>query len=318
MPPRNATVLVPTTVTVELDPIAGIDFVDYDPAEPIPAEHRDAIGLVAWRNSAAQLAEAAAVMPNLRLVQLLSAGTDVADDAGFAPSVTIASGRGLHDGPVAEHTLALVLAAARGLHETMRDQDARRWVNGRNWLTAETGRHAFTTLRGAQVVIWGYGSIASTLAPLLAALGATVIGVARTARTDGDVQIVTPDRLPGILPTTDVLIDLLPATTETDGIIGADVFAQLPPHAWLVNVGRGSTVDEDALLTALRSGHIGGAALDVFRTEPLPTDSPLWAEPNVIVTPHAAGGRPLGAADLIRHNVMAMLAGDPVTNAVER
>lgn len=310
--------LVPTTITVDLDPIDGIDFVSYDPAEPIPADQVNAIALVAWRNSAAQLSDAASRMPNLRLVQLLSAGTDVADNAGFAPSVAIASGRGLHDGPVAEHTLSLVLAAARGLHETMRDQDARRWVNGRNWLTAETGRHAFTTLRGAQVVIWGYGSIATTLAPLLTALGATVIGVARTARTDGDVQIVSPDRLPSILPTTDVLIDLLPATAETDGIIGADVFAQLPQHAWLVNVGRGATVDEDALLTALRSGRIGGAALDVFRTEPLPADSPLWAEPNLIITPHAAGGRPLGAADLIRRNVTAMLAGEPVTNAVER
>ena len=96
------------------------------------------------------------------------------------------------------------------------------------------------------------------------------------------------------------------------------MLALLPAHAWLVNVGRGSTVDEAAVLAALRAGRLAGAALDVFATEPLPADSPLWDEPSVIISPHAAGGRPIGAADRITANLAALLAGDPLTDVVSR
>ncbi|HEX4253327.1 MAG TPA: NAD(P)-dependent oxidoreductase, partial [Pseudonocardia sp.] len=92
----------------------------------------------------------------------------------------------------------------------------------------------------------------------------------------------------------------------------------LPGHAWLVNVGRGATVDEDALVETLRAESIAGAALDVFRTEPLPADSPLWDLPNVIITPHTAGGRPRSAADLFAENLTAYLAGRPLRNEITR
>ena len=98
--------------------------------------------------------------------------------------------------------------------------------------------------------------------------------------------------LPDHLPRTDVLVSLLPATEQTRHAIDAGVLALLPPRAWVVNVGRGTTLDEAALLDALRSGRLAGAALDVFETEPLPADSPLWDEPRVLISPHAAGGRP--------------------------
>src|SRR5690606_30943331 len=129
----------------------------------------------------------------------------------------------------------------------------------------------------------------------LRALGAHVTGVATTARTEGDVEVVTAAALPQLFPRTDVVIMVLPATAETAGALGASLLAALPAHAWVINVGRGATVDEDALRDALRGGSIAGAALDVTVSEPLPVSSRLWDLPNAILPPHAAGVRPLGA-----------------------
>jgi phosphoglycerate dehydrogenase-like enzyme len=178
--------------------------------------------------------------------------------------------------------------------------------------------NTFRTLRGARVTIWGFGGIAQTLAPHLTALGATVTGVARTAGERHGFPVVATNDLPDLLPRTDVLIMILPSTPETERALGAAQLALLPPHAWLVNVGRGSTVDEAALLDAIRSQRLAGAALDVFDTEPLPHDSAFWDEPNVIVSPHAAGGRPIRAAELIRANLAALRAGTPLRYAVDR
>jgi phosphoglycerate dehydrogenase-like enzyme len=173
-----------------------------------------------------------------------------------------------------------------------------------------------TTLRDARVVIWGFGGIGRTLAPLLAALGADVVGVARTAREDGDVEVVAD--VDEVLPTADVLISILPGVAATDRALDARRLALLRPAAWFVNVGRGSTVDEDALVAALREGRLAGAALDVTAVEPLPAGSPLWDLPNVLITPHAAGGRPLGAGALIRENADALRDGREPRNLVER
>jgi phosphoglycerate dehydrogenase-like enzyme len=168
------------------------------------------------------------------------------------------------------------------------------------------------------VLVWGFGSIAATLAPLLTALGAQVRGVARSGGTRHGFEVITPDDLPTALPETDVLLMILPATAETDRALDARLLGLLPRRAWVVNVGRGATVDEPALVDALRAGRIAGAALDVTAVEPLPPSSDLWDLPNVILTPHAAGGRPLGADALIAANAAAFLAGAPLTNVVER
>jgi len=168
------------------------------------------------------------------------------------------------------------------------------------------------------VVIWGFGAIGATLAPYLTALGARVTGIARTAGNRDGVPVVTRDGLPDLLPGTDVLIMILPATPETARVLDGRLLGLLPRRAWVVNVGRGATVDEAALLSAVRAGRLGGAALDVFETEPLPSDSPLWDEPNVIVSPHAAGGRPIGAATLIAENLAALRTGRPLRNVLTR
>lgn len=297
---------------------AGVTGLPYAVSEPIPDDHADADFLVVWGNPGDQLRDAASRLSRLRWVQTLAAGPDMVIAAGFPPSVVITSGGGLHDLTVAEHALALILAAARELPKLTRAQIGHRWAAESGGLRPVRDPDHFRTLRDAHVVIWGFGGIAATLASYLSMLGARVTGVARSAGERHGFPVETEAALPSLLPTTDVLINILPATAATEKIVDAAVLGLLPPKAWFVNVGRGATVDEEALLAALRSGRLAGAALDVFSVEPLPVSSGLWDEPNVIITPHAAGGRPLGAAELIRSNLEALLDGRPLRNVVER
>ncbi len=313
-------ILVPDTVPLGPDDLRAddvdLEVVGYRVAEPLPDEHVDAEALVVWGNGRKQLADAARRLSRLRWIQDLAAGPAAVLRAGFAGDVLVTGGRSLHDATVSEHALALTLAAARHLNVAVRAQIGHRWANEIGGLQPHDNAAGFTTLRAATVVIWGFGGIGRTLAPLYTALGAHVVGVARTARKDGDYAVV--DDVDAVLPTADVLVMILPDSPATDRALDARRLGLLSPRAWLVNVGRGSTVDEEALAAALREGRLAGAALDVTRTEPLPADSPLWDLANLILTPHAAGGRPLGAAALILKNARALLSGAPLTNPVER
>jgi phosphoglycerate dehydrogenase-like enzyme len=303
-------ILLPDSIDLDLPGVR------YAVDRPIPDEHTDAEALVVWGNPPGQLRDAAGRLGRLRWVQTLAAGPDAVLAAGFAPDVVITAGTGLHDVTVSEHALALILAAARRLNRAVRAQIGHRWAGEIGGIQPVHEPGSFRTLRGARVVIWGFGGIAGTLAPHLAALGAQVTGVARTAGERHGFPVVTADDLPRLLPGTDVLVMILPATPDTERALSAAVLALLPAHAWLVNVGRGVTVDEAAVLDAMRAGRLGGAALDVFATEPLPPDSGLWDEPDVIITPHAAGGRPIGAAGLIAANLAALRDGRPLRNVV--
>lgn len=311
-------ILIPDTIAIDPAELqdAALDVVVYPVAAPIPEEHTDAEALVVWGNRPDQLADAAGRLKRLRWIQDLAAGPAAVLQAGFDPEIVITSGRSLHDATVSEHALTLILAAARHLHRTVRAQIGHRWAGELGGLQPLDNAQGFSTLRDATVVIWGFGGIGRTLAPLLSALGANVVGVARSARSENGYRVV--DDIDAVLPDADVLVMILPSAPSTDRALDARRLALLPPRAWLVNVGRGSTVDEDALVDALRMGAIAGAALDVTRTEPLPVDAPLWDLPDVIITPHAAGGRPLGAPALIRKNARALAAGAPLVNLVER
>lgn len=311
-------ILLPTSIELTPELPAEVQAVSYDVQRPIPPEHRDAEALVTWLNPVRELARAAVELPRLRWVHTLAAGPDQVLAAGFAPGVVITSGRSLHDLPVAEHTLALILAAVRRLDLTLQAQRDHRWATEFGRQQVPDNVHRLTTLRGAHVVIWGFGSIAGTLTPHLSALGARVTGVAHAGGTRAGVPVIAATGLPELLPTTDLLVVLLPATPETQAVVDAQVFGRLPAHAWLVNVGRGATVNESDLIAALRAGDIAGAALDVTATEPLPASSPLWEAPNLILTPHIAGWRPLGASQLIAENAQALLAGTPLRNVVDK
>ncbi|UFU03613.1 phosphoglycerate dehydrogenase [Ruania suaedae] len=312
--------LLPSSIPLQIESLQadGVTPVVYDVHAPIPDEHRDAEALVVWGNPGDRLRAMPQELPELAWIQGLMAGTDAVEAAGFDLRITLCSGRGLHDAPVAEHTLALLLAAARRLDRAVLAQAQSHW---RAWedVNQPFGAPAhLTTLAGARVLIWGFGGIGTRLAGYLSALGAQVTGVATTAGEREGYPVITPTDLPEALPGTDVLVNILPATPDTAGAVGAEVLRSLPEHAWLVNVGRGATVDEEALLAALESGSIAGAALDVFDTEPLPADSPLWQAPNTILTPHCAGGRPDQPERLIAENLRRLRAGEELLNIVRR
>lgn len=308
-------ILVPDTIELDLSALEDQVFV-YQVDQPIPAEHRDAEVLVVWRNTSDNLSDAARSMPHLRLVQTLAAGPDSVLSAGFADGVAITSGRSLHDGPVAEHALALVLAAVRRMDVLQESQKAATWNQPYNAAQSDPATEQLYTLDGAKVTIWGFGSIAGRLAPLLAALGAKVTGVANSKGDRYGFPVVSTEELQDVLATTDVLISILPATPETADSLNKEILAALPSTAVFVNVGRGATVDEEALLAALTEGRLRVAALDVTKVEPLPADSKLWAAPNLIITPHVAGNRPKGSARLVTENVTALKEGKPLTNQV--
>lgn len=175
-------VLLPDTIDLALSDDAGVRYVRYRVNEPIPAEHRDAEVLVVWGTPFARLQEAAHTLARLRLVQSLAAGPDDVLRAPFAPEVKVASGRGLHDETVAEHALALLLAAVRLLH-LMRDaQRERRWAAELGGLQPVDLPGKLTTLKGARVTVWGFGSIAARLAPLLRALAVPRCAASPAAR----------------------------------------------------------------------------------------------------------------------------------------
>jgi len=310
------TLLIPTNIPLAPDVPDDVVLIPYAVDAPVPAAHTDADAMVVWGNPRAQLEDAAGQLTRLRWVQTLAAGPDAVLAAGFGPEVVITSGRSLHDGPVAEHTLALVLAAARRLNLLVRAQTEHRWAEELGGLQPARTTDSFRTLSGARVLVWGFGSIAQTLAPHLRLLGAEVTGVASAAGERAGFPVIAAGDVESALPGTDLLIAILPATPATRHAISGERLSLLPPHAWVVNVGRGATLDEAALVEAVREGRLGGAALDVFENEPLPPDSPLWDEPNVIVSPHAAGGRPVGAAELVGENLAALLAGRPLRNVV--
>lgn len=311
--------LYPTSLKLDVQSMEGfpVTLHPYDVKKPIPEDLIDAEFLVTWGNSADNLKDAAGRMKRVRWIQSLAAGPNDVINAGFDTSaITVTTGSGLHDHTVAEHTLGLLLNAARRFYE-MRDYQLQgKWPGHLGGVQPDRPADKFTSLRGANVLVWGFGNIAKTLTPNLTLLGANVQGVARQPGVRDGIEVYSEDKLPELLPKTDALVMILPGSPSTRHALNSERLKLLPKHAWVVNVGRGTSVDEDALVEALKSGSIGGAALDVFEREPLPESSTLWKAPNLIVSPHAAGGRPQGAEPLIVDNLRRFLAGQTLKNVI--
>ncbi|KAL2130768.1 hypothetical protein VTI74DRAFT_5967 [Chaetomium olivicolor] len=313
--------LYPTTLKLRPALLAGFPTLTLHPydarAPTLPAELLDATILVTWANSPANLTFAAKNLPNLRWIQSLAAGPNDVLSAGFDTArIKVTTGSGLHDRTVAEHTLGLMLNAARRFYE-MRDWQLQgKWPGHLGGPQPDREPGTFRTLRDARVVIWGFGNIAKCLTPHLTALGATVKGVARRPGVRAGVEVFAEDKLAELLPETDVLVMILPGDASTRHALNRERLAMLPRHAWVVNVGRGTSVDEDALFDALEEERIGGAALDVFETEPLPEGNKLYKAKNLILSPHAAGGRPQGAEELIVDNLRRFLAEQELRNLI--
>lgn len=247
----------------------------------------------------------AAKLPDLRVVQLLSAGADVW--VGQLPArVTLCDARGVHDSPTAEWAVTAILAWIRRFPVFTLAQARGEWAHGGNTPTGE--------LAGKRVLVVGAGSIGAAIGARLAPFEVELTWAARTARPG--VHAVA--ELPALLPEADVVVLIVPLTAQTRGLVDAGFLAAMRDGALLVNAARGPVVDTDALITALSGGRIA-AALDVTDPEPLPAGHPLWALPNVLITPHVAGavrGLLPRAYRLIGAQLRRFAAGEPLENQV--
>ncbi len=225
--------------------------------------------------------------PRLRFIQSISAGTDQYDKELIRRrGIHLASAQGVNANAVAEHGMALILAMLRRLPEAVRNQDRRQW---RGMIGDPTERE--DELAGKTMLVVGLGRIGGRLARLGRAFGLTVLGVRRdpAAGGEGADEVHGLSSLTHLCGRADIVALTCPLTPETTGLVGAAALAAMRPGALLVNLARGRVVDEPALIEALRAGRLRGAALDVTAEEPLPAESPLWALPNVLITPHSAG-----------------------------
>ena len=297
-----------------------------------PAFERDAEAEARWRalldraevlfgvpgDSAEGLAEVVNGLPRLRWVHATSAGAgeqvrkaELSADA--LERVTITTSSGVHAVPLAEFAVLGLLAMAKELPRLVEDQRARAWPEVRQPLRELSGQTLFLV---------GLGEIGREVARLGKALGMRTVGFRRTQGPPPEWvdEVHGPERLTELAGRADAMVVSLPMTEQTAGLVDRATIERLPATCIFVNVGRGGVVDEPALVDALRDRRIAGAVLDVFATEPLPADSPLWTLPNVLVTPHAAA---LSAreneriTELFTDNLRRYLDGEPLRNVVE-
>lgn len=201
--------------------------------------------------------------------------------------VIVTNPSGIFSPPMAEHTMGMILALARNFPDTVRFQDAAKWAQQDLW---DKPQH-LSEVNGSLLLIVGYGSIGRELAKRAQAFGMRIWGVTRSGKGDTTYaeRIQPASELHQALPHADYIVIAAPDTPETKHLIGAEQIARMKRGARLINIGRGSLLDEAALMAALQSGQLSGAALDVTTPEPLPSDSALWKAPNLFITPHTSG-----------------------------
>jgi phosphoglycerate dehydrogenase-like enzyme len=243
-------------------------------------------------------AEEAATAENLRLFACNSAGVDhLPLDALAERGVAVTNASGVHGPNIAEHVLGWVLTFARRLDEGRRRQRRREWRRFQS----------FTELADSTVTVVGLGSIGEAIVARLEGFDVNTVGARYSPEKGGPTdEVVGYDDLPEVLPGTDVLVLACPLTETTEGLIGEAELDALPTDAIIVNVARGGVIDTPALVDALRSNALHGAALDVTDPEPLPSDHDLWGFENVFLTPHVAGHTPKyweRRADILVENV---------------
>jgi phosphoglycerate dehydrogenase-like enzyme len=258
------------------------------------------------------------VAPKLRWLQASMAGAgEVAKKFGLIETdVVVTTASGVFSGPLAEFVVMAMLQHAKNLGRLRREKAEKAW------------RRTFTdTLEGKTLCIVGMGNIGRAVAERARPFGMRVLGVKRTVREDDPArdhadELYTTDRLHEALAEADYVAITLPGTPETHHLMDEDAIAAIKPGAYFSNVGRGSVMDEGALVEALRLGHLSGAALDVFEVEPLPPESPLWDLENVIISPHATDVVPSllnrRQTDLFCENLRRYLEGEPLLNVLDK
>jgi phosphoglycerate dehydrogenase-like enzyme len=258
--------------------------------------------------------DVAEVAPRLRWVQAVGAGTAQLQSAGLGPTgIRLTSAAGVNAVGIAEFALGRVLQHWKRFRDFDEAQARHQWepVYGRQ-------------LAGSTLGLIGLGEINSAVAARAKAFDVRVLATRRSATPGATApnvdELFTPSALVAMLGQCDAVIAAVPETPETTGLMNREAFTEMPNGAFFCNVGRGSLVDEDALIGALRSGHLGGAALDVASEEPLPSEHPLWDAPNLLLSPHSAASPPAMFANLIRlfrDNLLRYLADAPLHNEVD-
>jgi phosphoglycerate dehydrogenase-like enzyme len=251
--------------------------------EQLPAELRDADIFVGSVLRPPQFA----VAKKLKWIHSTSAGVGQLMYPKLRNSgVVVTNASGIFSVPMAEHTIGLILALARNFPDTLRQQEKAMWSQQELW---DKPQH-LAELNGTLLLIVGYGSIGREVAQRAQALDMRVWGVTRSGKGDAThaEKIISSSELRSALPQADYVLLCAPETQETNSLIGAEQLALMKRTARIINVGRGSLLDEGALISALESGALTGAALDVAQTEPLPATSPLWRAPNLFITPHTS------------------------------
>ncbi|WP_273886502.1 D-2-hydroxyacid dehydrogenase [Rubrobacter naiadicus] len=292
---------------------------------PSPAQRERLLGMLAEaevlydfpREKGAPIPDLPALAPRLRWVQGSMAGAgEVAKRAGLLESeVVVTTASGVYSPYLAEFVLLAMLAHAKRLFRLQKDKAAKRW-----------NEEPVDTLEGKTLCIVGLGNIGRAIASRARPFGMHTTGVKRTVREDDPArgyadELYATEDLHEALSRADYVAVTLPATPETIRLIDRRAISAMRRGAYFINVGRGSVVDEGALVEALREGHLSGAALDVFETEPLPAGSPLWEMDEVIVSPHATDNVPEAdrrQTDLFCENLRRYLAGEPLENQLDK
>ena len=253
----------------------------------------------------------------LRWLCAASAGVDhlLEDSLWPHPDCLLSNSSGAYGPTISEHIIMVLLMLLRRMPEYQAALPRREWPY-------------YTPIRsitGSHIVLLGTGDIGSNTARRLKALGARITGVCRSGRSEEPAfdRVLPLSGLEDILPEADALILSLPATAETAGILSRERIALLPPSAYVINVGRGAAVDQEALVEALQARRLAGAALDVMVPEPLPTDHPLWDCPNTILTPHISGNMSLELTcgldvAMFCRDLAHYAAGEPLEHLVDR
>lgn len=269
--------------------------------------------LLMWDFFSTALKDAYGSADRLEWVHAAAAGVDslLFDELVDSP-VTVTNARGIFDRPIAEFVLSYILMHAKSSIGSLDDQAAKKW-----------NRRSTRDIAGTKALIVGTGAIGRGIARLLKAVDIDVTGAGSRARSgDADFgEVIDSATLPEHVAGFDWVIDIAPLTEKTERLIGAEAFAAMDDTAVFINVGRGDTVDTDALVTALRDGQIGGAGLDVFDEEPLPAGHPLWSMANVIITPHMSGdtdGWRMRLAEQFHALFEQYLAGEQFPHTVDK
>ena len=278
-----------------------MDWVRCTDSEKLPALLKDTEILLTFLQCDRKMIDAA---PQLKWIQAITAGVDFMDlDEIGRRGIVLTNGRGIHKIHMAEYAVAAMINLARGFHLLFRNQLQKKWESS---VPQEE-------IHGATLGIIGLGAIGKEIAKKATHMGMRVIGVKRTpGPVDHVEEVHAPDDMAAVFRRSDYIINLLPYTQETEKLIDRRFFDQMKPTACFINIGRGRTVNEDDLIEALQNKKIRAMVCDVYHTEPLPPESPLWDLDNVILTPHICGVSPqymARAMEIITHNLNVYLSG---------